>query len=361
MSRTEQLLSVLMIPTFRVLTPGLFTTIQDLGRTGHQHVGVGVSGALDPLSLRVANALVRNPPATGALEIAYSGPTLLLEADSARLAFAGANADIEVLPNEKAPSGTRMANLRSFRMHRGEVVRIGGLSDAAVLYMAVEGGFALAPIMGSISTDVRSALGGWHGRPLAMGDQLPLHQTRASNSSECQLKGELNLRSPLRFRAILGPQSDYFSPAAIATFFQSEYTVGADSNRMAMRLIGDKLEHIGGSDIVSDGIAPGSVQVPGNGQPIVLLADRQTTGGYPKIATVISADLPALGRIRVGTKIAFQEVTIEEALQLRRKLVQEMDHLSERVVPLIFNDGEITARLLSCNLVSGAVDAQHGL
>jgi biotin-dependent carboxylase-like uncharacterized protein len=349
-----------MTPALRVLAPGLFTTVQDLGRVGHQSLGVGVSGALDPLSLRAANAIVKNPPGTGALEIAYSGPALVVEVDSARLAFAGAHATIEVRSSETALIGTPVVNLRSFRVQRGEVIRIGGLSDGAVLYMAVEGGFAIAPTMGSVSTDARSVLGGWRGRPIKKGDQLPLQQSSASNSGDCQLKGGLDLRAPPRYRVILGPQSDYFPPSAIAKFFDTEYNVGADSNRMALRLIGHKLEHIRGFDIVSDGIAPGSIQVPGNGQPIVLLADRQTTGGYPKIATVISADLPALGRIRAGAKIGFEQVSIEEALGLRRKLVQEMDELTERVVPVTYNEAEISARLLNSNLISGAVDAQHG-
>ncbi len=140
-------------------------------------------------------------------------------------------------------------------------------------------------------------------------------------------------------------------------YYESENTYRPESDRMGMRLLGNKLDHIRGFNIVSDGIAPGSIQVPGNGQPIILLADRQTTGGYPKIATVISADLPALGRVRIGDKIVFQQVTIEEAQSLRRQLLNEIDTICDRIIPLVCTEHDITARLLEHNLISGAVDA----
>src|SRR5262249_43404343 len=158
------------------------------------------------------------------------------------------------------------------------------------------------------------------------GDALPLCRARASERDEWRIEG-LDLTPPPRFRAIAGPQHDHFSDTAIASFFDSEYVVGVGSDRMGMRLEGRRLEHGRGYNITSDGIAPGSIQVPGNGQPIVLLADRQTTGGYPKIATVISADLPALGRVPVGAKVAFEPVTVEEAQEMRRALFSEIDRI----------------------------------
>lgn len=345
-----------MTPALRVLAPGLMTTVQDLGRVGHQHLGVAVSGALDPVSLRAANALVGNLAGTGALEIAYLGPTLIVDADSVRLAVVGASATIEVLPDETALEGTRYAGMRTLRVGRGEVVRIGSLSDAAVLYVAVEGGFAIEPVLGSVSTYIRGGFGGWQGRALVAGDSLPLRRNAASDCGEFRLDG-LNLSPPARYRAIVGPQKDFFSTRAIKGLFDNEYTVRPESNRMGMRLLGHKLDHVRGFNIVSDGIAPGSIQVPGDGQPIVLLADRQTTGGYPKIATVISADLPALGRVRIGDKIAFQQVTIDEAQNLRRQLLNEVDTICNRIVPLVYTEHDITAHLLGSNLISGAVDA----
>jgi biotin-dependent carboxylase-like uncharacterized protein len=345
-----------MEPSLRVLLPGLLTTVQDLGRVGYQHLGVAVSGGLDPVSMRAANALVVNPPGLGVLEVAYAGPTLIAEADSVRLAFVGAQAAIELLPNETAQRGTCIEGMRTVRLERGEAVRIGSLIDAAVLYIAVEGGFAIEPVLGSVATYVHAGLGGWQGRALAIGDRLPLRRNAAIDRSETRMEG-LNLRPPARFRAILGPQSDYFSKETIRRFFASEFVVGTDSDRMGMRLNGCKLDHLHGFDLISDGVAPGSIQVPGNGQPIVLLADRQTTGGYPKLATIISADLPALGRVRIGTKIAFEQITLEEARNLRRRLIDEMNGMNNRIVSLSMTSADLTGRLLNSNLISGAHNA----
>jgi biotin-dependent carboxylase-like uncharacterized protein len=347
-----------MNAALRVAGPGLLTTLQDRGRVGYQHLGIAVSGALDPVSLGAANALVGNAAGAGALEVAYWGPTLVVEADSVRLAFAGASAAIDILPDETAVSGTRIESMRTVRLRRGEVVRVGSLSDAAVLYIAVEGGFEAKPVLGSVSTYIRGGIGGWHGRAIRAGDRLPLRQNVAMAGGESRIRG-LNLKPPGRIRAIAGPQDNYFSSETISRFFAGEYAVCAESDRMGMRLAGPRLDHVSGFNIVSDGIAPGSIQVPGNGQPIVLLADRQSTGGYPKIATVISADLPALGRIPIGRKIAFEQVSIEEAQALRRKLLDEMARVCDCIEPLDSDRPDIAARLLESNLISGAVDAHH--
>jgi biotin-dependent carboxylase-like uncharacterized protein len=343
-------------PTLRVLAPGLLTTVQDLGRPGYQRLGVPVSGALDHVSLRAANALAGNAAGTGALEVAYVGPTLAVDADDVRLAFVGAKAPIEILPDETASAGTLIGTMESIRLRRGEVVRIGSLRDAATLYVAVEGGFDIGPVFGSVSTYIRGGFGGWHGRALVMGDRLALVRNTATERDECRLDG-FDLRPPERFRVIAGPQQNYFSEQTITRFFQSQYTVGAGSDRMGMRLDGQAVDHLKGFDITSDGTAPGSIQVPGNGQPIVLLADRQTTGGYPKIATVISADLPALGRLPIGAKIAFEPVTVEAAEAARRRLYDEIERLGDKLVPLTLADADITSRLIDCNLISGIVDA----
>ena len=349
-----------MSPALVVLAPGLLTTVQDLGRPGHQRVGVPVSGALDPVSLRAANALAGNAPDAGALEVAYVGPTLKVDADDARLAFVGAGAPIEILPDAAAMSGKPVEVMRSVRLQRGEVVRIGSLAGGAVLYIAVEGGFDLPPVLDSVSTYIRGGFGGFEGRALVMGDRLPLRRSSASDRDECRLEG-LDLGLPARFRAVVGPQSDYFSGHEIAAFFDGDYRVAAGSDRMGMRLEGRRLVHARGFNIASDAIAPGSIQVAGSGQPIVLLADRQTTGGYPKIATVISADLAALGRVPIGARIAFERVSVEAAHALRRAHVAEIEALADRIVPLRPEGGEVAPRLLDHNLISGVVDARHDL
>jgi len=347
-----------MSAALRILAPGLLTTVQDLGRPGYQSLGIPVSGALDPVSLRAANALVGNDQDAGALEVAYVGPTIAVEADDVRLSFVGAQAAIDILPDAAATTGERIAVMRSIRVRRGEVIRIGSLSGGAVLYVAVEGGFDIPPVLGSVSTYLRGGFGGWQGRALAAGDRLPLRRSAASARDECRIEG-LDLRAPARVRAIAGPQKDYFSETEIASFFAGQYTVCAGSDRMGMRLQGRPVDHARDYNITSDGIAAGSIQVPGNGQPIILLADRQTTGGYPKIATVISADLPALGRLPMGATIAFEQVTIEAAQALRRDLFSEIERIGEKIVPIGPAAADMGPMLLHNNLISGIIDAHN--
>jgi len=346
-----------MSAVLRIVEPGLLTTVQDLGRVGYQHLGVPTSGALDPVSLRAANLLVGNRPTEGALEIAYVGPTFVVEADSINLACAGASACIEVLADEAAASGVRYSSMQSFRARHGQVVRIGPTTGSSVLYLAVEGGLDIKPVLGSASTYIRGHIGGWQGRSLIAGDALPLRRSSGSDRDEFRLEG-LDLARPARFRVVLGPQHTFFSERSINAFLEGEYTVSPATDRMAILLDGPKLEHIAGHDIISDGIALGSIQVPGHGRPIVLMADRQTTGGYPKVATVISADLPALGRSRIGDKISFAETSLEEAQQLRRRLLQQIDAIPTRIVHGHRTGHDLTAGLLTNNLISGIVNAQ---
>jgi biotin-dependent carboxylase-like uncharacterized protein len=345
-----------MTPALRILSPGLSTTVQDLGRPGFQRLGVSVSGALDPVSLRAANSLVGNPGNTAALEAVYIGPSFKIEAENARVSFVGADAAIELLADDDAASGDLIVPMRSVHLRRGQVVRVGSLKNGATLYIAVEGGFAIEPVLGSVSTDSRGRLGGWQGRALVEGDALPLHRATATERDEYRID-DLDLSAPRRFRAVLGPQSDHFSDDEIERFFAGEYVVSAGSNRMGMRLYGRPIRHRHGFNIVSDAIAPGSIQVPGSGQPIVLLADHQTTGGYPKIATVISADLPAIGRVPIGSKISFAPVTVEEAAAARRELFARFDEINDKMVPVSAASATVALRLLECNLISGVHDA----
>jgi biotin-dependent carboxylase-like uncharacterized protein len=344
-----------MNPALRIISPGLSTTVQDLGRPGYQRLGVALGGALDPMALRAANSLAGNPGNTGVLEVVYIGPSFVVDAEDARLAFAGADAAIEILDDANSTSGETIEHMRSVRVRRGQVIRVGSLKNGATLCIAVEGGFDIAPVLGSVSTDSRGKMGGWQGRALVAGDILPLHRTTATERDEYRIDG-LDLATPRRFRAVLGPQSDYFSDEEIERFFAAEYTVSAGSNRMGMRLEGPPIRHRRGSNIVSDAIATGSIQVPGSGQPIVLLADHQTTGGYPKIATIISADLPALGRLPIGSKVSFAPVTVAEAAAERRKLSSALDGIGDKLVQ-ISPSVAVATRLLECNLISGVYDA----
>lgn len=344
-----------MTARVHVLSPGLMTTVQDFGRTGYQSLGVPVSGALDWISLAAANAIVGNPAGTAALEIAYQGPHVRIGSGSARVALAGGEAPLDVI----AADGTtrRVPKLQSVRLSAGEAVRVGALSGSPVAYLAFEGGFGVPPMLGSRSTHTRAGIGGFKGRALAAGDAIPLALPAVPERDEQRLPA-LDLSLPPRFRVVLGPQADYFSADTIAAFLAATYTVTQSSDRMGMRLSGPTIKHALGFDIVSDGIAPGTIQVPGNGLPIVLLADRQTTGGYPKIATVISADLPALGRVRPGAQVGFAAVTVEVAQAIRRRQAEDLRALPQRLVTAAATVAIDPARLFAVNLVSGVVDAR---
>jgi allophanate hydrolase len=296
-----------------VLASGLHTTVQDHGRIGYQEIGVPASGPLDRISLNLANALVGNPPGTAALEMLLQGPTLKVMAESARTALVGCNAGIEMSSGDAGiiPAG------RSVRLTRGEVFRIGALRDSVCAYLAIEGGLDIPPVLGSVSTYVRGAIGGFHGRRLQPGDVVPLKLAGVEIRAEHALSRPLDLALDQPIRVVLGPQADYFTDDAVKTFLSSDYRVSPQADRMGYRLEGLALAHAKGYDIVSDGIVAGAIQVPGSGLPIVLMVDHQTIGGYPKIATVISADIPVVGRRRPGRSIRFVAVDVREAERLR--------------------------------------------
>jgi biotin-dependent carboxylase-like uncharacterized protein len=308
-----------------VVASASIAMLQDLGRLGQQRYGVPVSGALDWVSLRIANALVGNADGVAGLEMFYRGPTLEVAAGSVRVAAVGAALEIVSGGATRAvPPG------RSVRLARGDRVTVGPCDGSLVAYLAVEGGFALPGDLGSLATFPRAGLGGMEGRPLKKGDVLPLAAATVPERAEARAP-KWDLAPPARVRVVLGPQDDHVTPRGKQTFLESTYTVSRQSDRMGMRLEGPALEHVKGFNIVSDGTAPGSIQVPGNGLPIVLLADRPTTGGYPKIATVASADVPALGRLRPGATIGFDAISVEEAEAARRELEARLAALRERV------------------------------
>jgi biotin-dependent carboxylase-like uncharacterized protein len=345
-----------MTAALLVIEPGLFTTVQDLGRTGYQRLGIPVSGAIDQEALRTANIVVGNPQGTAGLEIALSGPVLEVEAESVRLAVVGGRTEMTV---ERADGESRrIAAGRSVTLSRGDRCRVGGVIGSAVAYLAVAGGFELPSFLGSVSTYARGGFGGLEGRALRRGDRVPLRLTSAPDRADMQL-GDVALAPARTVRVGPGPQDDWFTEAAMATLLGASYVVSREADRMGLRLEGPKLAHSKGANIVSDGIAPGAIQVPGNGLPIVLLADRQTTGGYPKIATVISTDLPALGRLSPGAELHFEAVTIEQAEAARRDYEARLDGLAASLAPVGATEPDLAA-LLAANLISGVVDAQRG-
>lgn len=303
-----------MTPALRIIAPGPYTTVQGGKRIGYQEIGVPTSGPLDTISLRLANALVGNSHAVPGLEMLLQGPTCEVQADSVRVALVGCGACIEVRSGNvrRIPSG------QSARLTKGEVFRIGPLIDSACAYLAIEGGLAIAPVLGSVSTYPRSAIGGFRGRRLEKNDIVPLALDRAAARDEYALPQPLDLALDQPVRVVLGPQADYFTADAVSTFLSSVYTVSSQSDRMGFRLEGPALRHAKDYNIVSDGVVSGSIQVPGSGRPIILMVDNQTTGGYPKIATAVSADIPVIGRRRPGRSIRFVSIEMREAELLRR-------------------------------------------
>jgi biotin-dependent carboxylase-like uncharacterized protein len=302
------------MPALEVIAPGPHTTVQDLGRTGFQAIGVPTSGALDRVSLRLANALVGNAPGAPVLEMLVQGPTLRVLAHSVRVALVGCATEIEI----RSQAARRVPAGRSARVERGDILRIGMLGNSVCACLAIEGGLDVPQVLGSASTYVRAGFGGLHGRRLRAGDAVPLRLAHVEARAERALAHDLDFGFEEPIRVVMGPQADYFGPQAIETFLSSTYTVSPQADRMGYRLEGPALVHSRGYDIVSDGIVTGSVQVPGSGRPIVLMVDNQTTGGYPKIATVISADVPLVARRKPGRTIRFAAVEVEEAESLRK-------------------------------------------
>ena len=340
-----------MTAALEVLSPGMMTTLQDRGRRGYQALGIPVSGALDPQNLALANALVGNDVDAGALEIRVGGPTLKVAADSVSVALSGTAAVIEVLEPERKTISAH----RSVTLSRGQVFRVGAVKDSACCYLAFSGGFIAPLFYGSCSTYAPGKLGGFAGRGLAAGDCPPLAQERVESAAVRVLSKPLLPPQDAPVRVVLGPQDDYFSEASIETFLSAPYTVSLESNRMGTRLEGPSLEHTKGYNIASDGIVKGAIQVPGNGQPIVLLAVCQTTGGYPKVATVISADLPVLGRAMPGSRVSFKAVDVIDAEAAARKSHQTLEAAIESIELFASGDQEIEQLLLTRNLSSGVV------
>src|SRR5271169_5325970 len=334
----------------KVLAPGLHTTVQDLGRHGYQAIGVPVSGALDGFSLRLANALVGNSPGTPVLEMLMSGPTFEVAADTVRVALAGVGASLAI-----GAENARVGGWQSMTLPRGEVIEVVAGRQSACCYLAVEGGITVPLVLGSASTYVRAAIGGLDGRALRRGDFVPVAMARASERAELRLPLPLTPTGDQPIRVVLGPQQEYFTEEAVAAFLVAEFRISQSADRMGMRLDGPFLQHRRGWDIVSDAIMTGAIQVPGSGQPILLLADHQTTGGYPKIATVISADLPVVGRRRPGDLLRFAAVTVEVAEELCRAAECHLAELAATFEPVPEGDGIDLSSLYGGNLISGVV------
>lgn len=291
----------------KVIIPGPLSTIQDGGRFGYMSTGFGSSGAMDLRAMRIANILVGNNPEDGVIEMTMMGLTAEFTCESV-IALTGANM-------QPALNGQEIPMYQSVQIHAGDKLTLGMAKTGMRGYLAAAGGFDIPPVMGSMSTNLKVALGGWQGRKLLAGDQIPLRRSaNLIQQGTFMCAPENHYPQTATVRVMLGPQEDCFTQAGISTFLSEAYQVSRQSDRMGVRLEGSPIENKNGVDIISDGIAYGSVQIPASGTPIIMMADRQTTGGYAKIATVITADLSKIAQAKPGSYIRFQAVTEKEAV-----------------------------------------------
>ena len=294
--------------TLTVVRPGLLTTVQDLGRWGYQHLGVPVAGPMDWYSHRLANRLVGNSEDEAALEITLVGPELTSNSDTV-CAVAGASFEL-VCGDRPVPVNA------AFVLRRGERLRFRDRTAGARATLAVAGGIDIDPVLGSRAISLISRTGPFGGRALAVGDALPVGRRPLIQRAPSR---PLPLpRGGARLRVVMGPHQDQFEDDAVRSFLSTRYTVTQDSNRMGYRLDGAPLAQRTAADMLSDATPLGSLQVPPSGLPILLMADRQTTGGYPKIATVITADLPLAGQLAPGDWIEFTACSRQAAVDALR-------------------------------------------
>lgn len=303
-----------------VAKPGLLTTVQDRGRWGYQALGVSVAGPMDPVSHRMANALAGNPADAAAIEVTLVGPELVFE-DERLVAVAGA--EFEIAVDEKPVTSTG-----AFVVPKGATLRFGRRVRGARAYVAIAGGIDTPPVLGSRATHVTSGTGGLDGRALAAGDRLPCGVPPEKPGATVRAFPASTARAlpdgRARVRVLPGPQRDRFSAGALDALQSAPYQVAQNSNRMGFRLSGPVLGHSRGPDVISDATPLGVLQVPASGQPILLMADRQTTGGYPKLATVITADIGFAGQLGPGDLVEFAVCSPREAMTA---LIEQEQHL----------------------------------
>lgn len=309
-----------------VQEPGLFTTVQDEGRYGYQQFGVTPSGPMDARALHIANILVGNPMGEGALEMTFQGPALQFEEDTI---IAVTGADMRPTVN-----GAPLPMYEAVAVHKGDTVKFQFAVNGSRGYIAFAGGLDIPLVMGSKSTLASKGLGGVEGRKLQKGDKIGFTEpkTELPHMEARHTAKPVYPTSEITLRVVKGPQDDCFSPEELHRFFWHSFEITNEFDRMGCRLQREEpVHHLGDGNIISDGIACGSIQVPTNGQPIIMLADRQTVGGYTKIGTVISTDLGKLAQARSGMRVRFIDVSLELAQDLYIREAEEMEQANERL------------------------------
>lgn len=316
--------------SIEVMSPGAMTLIQDAGRFGMQESGFSPGGAADMNSMMIANALVSNASTQAVIEFTLSGGMFRFH-KSCVIAITGADMKPQI-------NGNRCNLNQAMKIQSGDLLQMGFAQTGCRAYLAVAGGFEIKEVFGSRSTDRKCGIGGLEGRALRAGDKIGLREAKETLKGmenrvlpQTQDKGTKAIAKPYRVRVVMGPQDDYFTSKGIETFLKSVYAIGSDSNRMACKLSGQPVEFKNGGDIISDGIAPGSIQVAGNGLPMIMMADRQTIGGYAKIATVISADIPVIAQCKPQDEIVFEKVSLRKAVSIYKREHKKMQKLFRKM------------------------------
>jgi antagonist of KipI len=304
---------------------GILTSIQDGGRFGYEQFGVSPSGPMDAKAMHIGNILVDNEIGESCLETTIMGPTICFE-ENAVVAITGADCAPTI-------NGKNVSMYRALSINAGDVLKLGMVKNGCRSYLAIAGGIDVPVLMNSKCTMVGKNFGGFEGRKLQKGDVLKLAKSVSTlpNMAARLIIPEKMVQGVHTLRVILGPQEERFTEKGIETFLNSEYKVGQAFDRQGYRLEGPVIEHTTDSNIISDGIVTGSVQVPGDGHPIVMLAEHQTIGGYTKIATVASIDLPVIGQCKAGDIIRFQQISVEEAENLYVAYHKELDALKVKM------------------------------
>lgn len=317
--------------SIKVINPGLLTMVQDEGRYGYQRFGVPVAGVFDRFAARIANWLVGNDTDAAVLEATFVGPGLLAADCTLQAAITGGRTTATL-------DGNPVPQWETFTWRAGQVLNLGSVTAGARVYLAIGGGIQVPPVMGSRATYVRAEIGGYQGRKLQKDDELPTDPVIvAARVSRLPLAFRPQLTDEHCLRVVLGPQRDHFSDEAIQAFLAAEYRVAAASDRMGIRLQGPAVMPLN-PDIVSDAIAYGSVQVPKDGNPIIMGPDRQTTGGYPKIATVLEYDMNQLAQAKPGDVVRFTAVSVRDAQEIASSVTRFYSKIGKILT------GEITGR-----------------
>lgn len=329
--------------SIRILKAGIFSTIQDSGRFGHQAKGISVSGAMDQLSLKIANILVGNDENMPCIEMTIKGDKILFESD-ALIALTGSDMAFKI-------NGYEININRTLFVNKGDVLDSDFSKAGKYAYLSIRGGFKVESILGSASTFLRASIGGYEGRKLAKDDILLCPDLELSMSKMVMVNSEIldMIYFQRKIRFVYGSERDRFTEDGIKTFLNSTYTIQNDSDRMGYRFTGDEVEHVTDGDIISGGINFGSIQVPGNGQPIVMMADRQTTGGYTKIGQVILADLPMLSQKKPQEIVEFEPVSVEDAIESWKKVNKAIEEWKNSLDYGYYNINEVRRFNLAFN------------